>query len=187
MTQTHQMAINGVDVDRLFQTVDAVKQMPPMARFHFRARNHWIDGGHNRSTINNYYGAQSEQGRTEPFVYDNDEPPVLLGKDQAANPVEFVLHALAGCLTSSLIYQAAARGIHIDAVDSELEGDIDLQGFLGLSDKVRNGYENIRVRFHIKSDAPRETLEELCRLAQARSPVFDTLSRPVPIDVQLAQ
>ena len=116
---------------------------------------------------------------------DADEPPVLLGTDEGANPVEYALHALAGCLTTSLIYHAAARGIRIDAVESHLEGDLDLHGFLGMSDAVRNGYEKIRVTFKIDADAPDETLEELVMLAQQRSPVFDIISNPVPVAVRM--
>ena len=179
--------INGVDVDQLFATIDAIKETPGLAAFKFRAANKWIRGGHNRTTIKDFYGAGKEDdSRTAPFVMDNDEPAVLLGADNGANPVEYVLHALAGCLTTSLVYHAAAQGIQLEEVESRFEGDLDLHGFLGLSDKVRNGYENVRVTFKIKADAPREKLEELCQLAQKRSPVFDIVSNPVPVTVQLA-
>src|SRR5262249_25034118 len=159
-------------VDRLFATIGAIQQTTSLANFKFRARNKWVAGGRNRSTVQSFYGAgQEDASRKGPFVMDNDEPDVLLGSDQAANPVENVLHTLAGCLTTSLIYHAAARGIKIDAVESSLEGDLVLRGFLGLDDHVRNGYENVRVTFRISSGAPRAQLEELCKVAQARSPV----------------
>lgn len=178
--------INGVKVDQLFETINAIGKNPDLAHFKFRASNKWINGGHNRTTIRDFYGAcQEDTSRAQAFVLDNDEPAVLLGEDNGANPVEFVLHALAGCLTTSLVYHAAARGIRIEEVESKFEGDLDLRGFLGLSDQVRNGYENIRVTFRIKADAPEETLQELCELAQQRSPVFDTLTRPVPVSVKL--
>jgi uncharacterized OsmC-like protein len=178
--------INGVNVDQLFSTINAIQETPKLAKFNFRARNKWINGGHNCTTIKDFYGAgQEDTSRQTAFVLDNDEPAVLLGADNGANPVEFVLHALAGCLTTSLVYHAAARGIQLDEVESQLEGDLDLHGFLGLSESVRNGYEGIRVTFQIKADAPEETLQELCELAQKRSPVFDIVSHPVPVTVRL--
>lgn len=178
--------INGVDVDQLFSTIDAIKENPGLAKFELRANNRWINGGHNRTSIKDFYGAGREDAsRKQTFVYDNDEPVVLLGEDNSANPVEFVLHALAGCLTTSLVYHAAAQGIKIDAVESKFEGDLDLRGFLGMKEGVRNGYENIRVTFKIKADAPEEKLKELCELAQQRSPVFDIVTNRVPVNVQL--
>lgn len=178
--------INGVDVDRLFATIDAVGKDTSIADFRFRAENSWMRGGHNRSTIQGFWGAgQEDPSRTKPFVLDNDEPAVLLGEDHGANPVEYVLHALAGCLTTSLVYHAAARGIRIDEVSSMLEGQLDLRGFLGMDDTVRNGYEKVRVTFRVKGDATDEQLEELCRVAQRRSPVFDIVSNPVPVEVKL--
>lgn len=174
--------INGVDVDRMGATIQAVQKNPSLATFQFRAKNQWITGGHNRSTIQSFYGTgQEDTIRTAPFVLDADEPPVLLGQDEGANPVEFVLHALAACLTTSLVYHAAARGIRIESVESKLEGDLDLQGFLGLSDEVRRGYKEIRVNFTIKSDASAEQLKELTKF----SPVHDIVSNPVPVSISI--
>jgi uncharacterized OsmC-like protein len=174
--------INGVDVDRLGQTIHALQQNPSLGTSQFRAVNRWVNGGHNRSTIQNFSCAGKEDTtRTQPFVLDADEPPVLLGKDQGANPVEYVLHALAACLTTSLVYHAAARGIHIESVESTLEGDLDLQGFLGLSDEVRRGYKEIRVHFTIETDAPVEQLKEFSKF----SPVHDIVSNPVPVSIQI--
>ena len=179
--------INGVNVDQLYSTINAIKENPGLAKFQFRATNQWINGGNNRTSVKEFYGAgQEDTTRKQTFVFDNDEPEVLLGQDKGANPVEFVLHALAGCLTTSLVYHAAAQGIKIEAVESRFEGDIDLRGFLGMSEDVRNGYENIRVTFKIKADAPEEKLKELCELAQKRSPVFDVVTNGVPVKVQLA-
>lgn len=187
-TTTSEQILNGVNVNRLFETIEAIQVRPELASFRFRADNQWLDGSHNRSTVKDFYGAcQEDTSRAAPFVMDNDEPAVLLGADRGANPVEYVLHALAGCLTTSLVLHASARGVRIEEIESHFEGDIDLRGLLGLSDKVRNGYREIRVTFRIKADAPRQTLEELVQLAQNRSPVFDTLARPVPIKVQLAE
>lgn len=173
---------NGVNVTALFETISAIKGNPEIARFQFRARNRWIDGGHNRSQVKEFYGAcQEDQTRTEPFVMDSGEPPVLLGTDTGPNPVEYVLHALAGCLTTTMVYHAAARGIRIEAVHSELEGDLDIRGFLGLSDKVRKGYHDVRVRMRVKSDA---TPEQLAQLAKY-SPVYDIVSNSLPVEVMV--
>ena len=183
-TKTEQ-AVNGVDVGRLYETIEAVQDNPALAPFEFRAANRWVSGGHNRSSIEGFYGAgREDDSRAEPFVLDADEPEVLLGADNGANPVEYVLHALAGCLTTSLVYHAAARGIEIDEVESKLEGNLDLRGFLGISDEVRNGYERIRVSYRIKG-VDEETAEELVRIAQARSPVFDIVTNGVPVQVDL--
>ena len=174
--------INGVNVTALGEVVEAVKGTPEIAKFQFRARNKWLRGGLNRSSIQGFYGACAEDSnRTEPFVLDNAEPPVLLGEDEAPNPVEYVLHALAGCMTTTLVYHAAARGIRIESVESVLEGDLDLHGFLRLDESVRNGYENIRVTFKVVSDASEEELADLARI----SPVFDIVSNPVPIAVSV--
>jgi uncharacterized OsmC-like protein len=179
--------INGVNVDNLFKTVVAVKGNPAIAKFNFRAYNSWVNGGNNRTTVNEFYGACQTHTRSKPFEYVKDEPPVLLGTDKGANPVEYALTALAGCLTTSLIYHASAQGIKIDEVESTLEGDLDLQGFLGLSDTIRNGYENINVTFRVKADVPEEKLQQLVDLAQKRSPVFDMISNPTPVYVHVAK
>lgn len=174
--------VNGVDVGQMETTIEAIQQTPEIAKFTFRATNTWISGGHNRSTIKDFYGAgQEDTTRTEPFELDADEPPVLLGQDNGANPTEFVLHSLASCLTTSLVYHAAARGIKIEGVESKLEGDIDLHGFLGLSKDIRKGYQSINVQFKVKSDADPELLRELCN----QSPVFDIVSNPVPVTVSV--
>ena len=177
--------INGVAVNKLFETIDAIKKNPVIATFKFRASNKWLDGGHNRTTIKNYYGTQQDHERREPFVLDADEPPVLLGNDQGPNPVEYALTALAACVTSSIVYHAAAKGIRLNSVESRLEGDIDLQGFLGLSKEVPRGYKEIRMYFKIDADAPDEKLEEIVQLGPTYSPVFDTITRAVPVKVKL--
>jgi uncharacterized OsmC-like protein len=182
MMMTAESKLNGVQVEKLAQTVAAIQGNPSLAKFQFRAVNRWMDGGHNRSTIQGFYGAgQEDTTRTAPFVLDADEPAVLLGADHGANPVEYVLHALAACLTTSLVYHAAARGIRIEEVESRLEGEIDILGFLGLSATVRNGYQGIRVTMRVKSDAPAEKLAALCKF----SPVYDTVSRPVPVTLDV--
>jgi uncharacterized OsmC-like protein len=185
--QSTSTIVNGVDVTALEGTMDAIREQPTLGRFEFRAGNRWLDGAHNRSEIGAFYGAgQEDTSRSEAFVYDNDEPPVLLGENRGANPVEYVLHGLAGCVTTTFVYYAAAHGIELRRVESRLEGDIDVQGLLGLSSQVRPGYQQIRVTVDVDSDAPREKIEELIKLAQRRSPVFNTVSQPVPIAVELA-
>ena len=179
-TVTTPSIINGVNVEQLGGNISAIQDNTGLAKFQFRATNTWIHGGHNRTTIKEFYGVGKEDTtRTQPFVFNADEPPVLLGKDQGANPVEFVLHALAACLTTSMVYHAAAQGIKIDSVESRLEGDLDLRGFLGLTQEVRPGYKNLRVQFTVKSDAPAEKLRELTQY----SPVFDIVSNPVPVAI----
>lgn len=169
---------NGVDVTGIFGTIEAVKQDQDLALFQFRARNSWADGAVNRTTVQGFYGCKHEDmTRREAFVLTADEPEILLGTDQAANPAEYLLHALISCLTTSTVYHAASRGIEIDAIESELEGDIDIRGFLGLSDKVRKGFQSIRVNMRIKTDASIETLHELA----AHSPMYDVVSKSLPV------
>jgi len=179
--------VNGVNVDELFGTIDAVKQNPVIATFKFRARNRWMGGGHNRTTVANFYGTGQEHQRARSFELDADEPPVLLGRDLGPNPVEYALTALAACVTTSIVYHAAAKGVAIQAMESRLEGDIDLQGFLGLRKDVPRGYKQIRMFFKIEADAPREKLEEILRLGPTFSPVYDTITRAVPVTVQLEE
>lgn len=171
---------NGVNVTALFDNIAAIKQDNELAKFQFRADNRWIDGGHNRSAIQGFYGCRAEDTtRTRPFVLDADEPPILLGEDKGANPVEYVLHALAACVTTSMVYHAAARGIEIQAVESHLEGDLDARGFLGLSDEVRKGYHDIRMRMRVRSEASPATLRELAQY----SPVYDIVSHSLPVEL----
>ena len=176
--------VNGVNVDQLFGVIEAVKGTPTIVDFKFRVQNKWMHSGHNQTTVGNFYGACEVQTR-EGFVVDNAEHQILLGEDQSPNPVEYVLHALAGCITTSLVYHAAARGHKITAVESTLEGELDLHGFLGMDEKVRSGYKNISIHLKVTGDVPEETLKELVQVAQARSPVYDMVSNPVPIAVQV--
>ncbi len=192
MGQTAKLAktdkmVNGVKVDELFGTIDAVKSAPVIATFRFRAENKWQDGGHNRTTIKNFYGTQQDHERPQAFVLDADEPPILLGRDHGPNPVEYLLTALASCVTTSIVYHAAARGIVIRSMESRLEGDIDLQGFLGIRDDVPKGFKEIRMFVNIDADAPKEELEDIVKLGPTYSPVYDTVTRPVPVKVQLAK
>jgi uncharacterized OsmC-like protein len=179
-----QKKVNGLDTTQMFETLEAIQGEPTLARFQFRAANEWVTGGVNRSTIRGFYGAgREDDSRERPFVFTNGEPPVLLGDNEGANPVEFLLHALAGCVTTTTVLHAAARGIRIEEIRTELEGDIDLQGLLGLDESVSPGYEQIRIKMHIQADCSAEELDDLMNFARNHSPVCSTVCRPVPVDV----
>jgi uncharacterized OsmC-like protein len=174
--------VNGVDVDVLGGTVEAIKQNGDLAQCKFRLRNTWIQAGHNRSTVGDFYGACQENSHQAAYDLEADEPPVLAGTDLAPNPVEHLLHALAGCLTSTLVYHAAIRGIRIDELECEVEGDLDLRGFLGLSKDVKKGYQNIRATLRVTTDpAQLDRLKALSKL----SPVFDVTSNGTQVDVKI--
>jgi uncharacterized OsmC-like protein len=185
MTTKVTAKVNGLDTKQMFETIEAIKDQPALARFQFRNSNEWIDGGHNRSTIQGFSGAgREDDSRAEPFVFDNGEPPVLLGNNEGANPVEFLLHALAGCVTTTLVLHAAARGIRIESISTEMEGEIDLHGLLGLDESVSPGYEQIRVKMDIKADCSDEKLDDLLAFVRKHSPVCETVCRPVPVVVE---
>ena len=172
--------VNGVDVDHVTHVIDNIEADAAFAKMQFRLKNRWIDGGLNRSSIKDFYGGCEEDStRTEAFTLDADEPAFIAGNDSVPNPVEYVLHALAGCLTTSMVYHAAVRGIEIEAVESELAGDLDLRGLLGLSEEVRKGYQDVRVKIRVKSDA---TADELKALALF-SPVYDIVSNSLPVEL----
>ena len=176
---------NGLNLEQMVQTVDALKGNPTLARFQFRVSNQWIDGGENRSRIQGFYGAGVEdESRTEAFVYTNGEPPVLLGDNEGANPVEYLLHALAGCVTTTTVLHAAARGVQINRISTQLTGDIDLQGFLALDEQVSAGYEAIRIDMSIEADCSDEELDDLLSFARDHSPVCSTVCKPVPVTLQ---
>jgi uncharacterized OsmC-like protein len=180
--------INGLDTENMVETVKALKANPTLARFEFRAHNRWISGGENRSTIKDFYGAGAEDAsRQQAFEFTNGEPPVLLGNNEGANPVEFLLHALAGCVTTTTVLHAAARGIEIESLSTKLVGDIDLQGLLALDD-VPAEYQGIRIEMDIKArNASDADLDDLIQFAQAHSPVCNTVCRPVPVVVERVQ
>ena len=179
---------NGLDMEALVGTVAAIKQDPSLGQFEFRATNRWVDGGENRSRIKEFYGAGSEdESRTEAFEFTNGEPPVLLGANEGANPVEYLLHALAGCVTTTTVLHATARGIQIERLSTELVGTIDVQGLLALDDSVPVGYEQIRIKMDIQADCSDEELNELVAFAQDHSPVCNTICRPVPVTLERAQ
>lgn len=172
---------NGVNVTRLGETIEAIKQAPELAQFKFRARNTWQTGSKNEATVDSFYGTKTELMHKYPFRMKADEPPVLLGEDTGANPVEFVLAGLSGCMTTTLAYHAAARGHEIESISSQYEGDVDLRGLLDLDPKVRPGYRQIRVKLRVKGDIDEKTVRELVQ----KSPVFDTLRNPVEIKIDV--
>jgi uncharacterized OsmC-like protein len=178
---------NGVDTEQMYGTLDLIKGQPELARFQFRASNRWIDGAHNRSTIQGFYGAgQEDASRAEPFVLDAGEPAILLGMNTGPNPVEYVLHALAACLTISIVYVAAARKVRLVSVESTLAGELDARGAFGLSDEVRNGFERISVSFRVTGEASEEKLREVVERAKQRSAVYDILTNGVPVALDVA-
>lgn len=177
--------MNGVDTPTLFATLDAVKAQPELAKFQFRATNRWQQGTHSRSVFESFYGAKDERMHERAYSFDADHPAILVGRDQGPTPVEFLLHALAACLTAGIGNIAAARGVTLYEVESTVEGDIDLQGILGLSGDVRNGYDGIRIAFKIKGDASDEKLREIVEQSRARSAVFDVLTNGTPVAVSV--
>ena len=184
MTITENPVRNGVDTATLFATLDAVKGNADIAKFQFRATNRWISGTHNRSTIHGYHGAMQEMTHREPFTFDADHPPVLVGADKGPTPVEYVLHALAACLTAGIANVAAARGVTLTEVSSTVEGDIDLLGIFGLSGDVRNGYQQIKVSFMLRGDDP-EKLRSVVEQSRRRSAVFDVVTNGVPVSIDV--
>ena len=174
--------LNGFSLEGINNVVSAIQQNPAIAKFELRATNNWISGGHNRSTIQGFYGAcQEDTSRTVPFVYDNDEPPFLLGENKGANPAEVLLHGLLGCMTTSMALLASAHGIEVSGISSRVEGDFDLQGFLGLDPSVEKGSQQIRVQFEVEG-VSEEQKQELLALAK-QSPVYHTILNPTDIQV----
>src|SRR3954453_1642730 len=175
---------NGIDTAQVYGTLDVLKAQPEAARFEFRARNRWIDGTHSRSTIQGFWGAgAADVSRSEPFIVDASEPPVLFGHNEAPNPAEFLLHALAGCLTLTIVTAPAARKVELHEVSSTLTGVLDARGATGLDDSYRNGFDRIDVSFSIKGDAPAEKLQEIVERAKSRSVVYDMVTNGVPVAV----
>lgn len=182
MTNNVNETRNGLQLEQMGETIGAIKQNPGIAQFEFRASNQWINGGENRSTIQGFFGACAEdESRRVAFEYTNGEPPVLLGNNEGANPVEYLLHALAGCVTTTTVLHATARGITIHKLSTELKGNIDVQGLLAMDDSVPVGYESIEIKMHIEADCSDEDINELIAFAKDHSPVCSTVCKPVPV------
>ena len=176
---------NGVDTATLFATLDAVKGNNEIAKFQFRASNKWISGTHNQSTIHGFYGAMQEMQHAQPHTFDADHPAVLVGADHGPTPVEYLLHALAACLTAGIANIAAARGVNLTSVESTVEGDIDLLGILGLGrGEVRNGFQSIKVSFKLEGDDPAK-LQQVVEQSTARSAVYDVITNGVPVAIEV--
>jgi uncharacterized OsmC-like protein len=178
-------ARNGVDVPTLFATLDVVKGAPQAAQFQFRATNRWVRGTHSRTTIHGFFGTGQELAHEREFVHDADHPKVLVGEDNGTVPVEYLLVGLTSCLTAGIANIASARGIDLHRVESTIEGDIDLNGILGLSDDVRNGYRQMRVHFTIEGDAPGAVLREIVQQSRRRSAVYDVLTNGTHVDIDV--
>ena len=179
---TNDGTINGIHMETLQGTMNAIEQEPDLGQCKFRARNKWLGGNHNCTTITGFYGAKQEIAHKQQFELHADEPPILAGNDEGANPVEHLLNALAACVTTSMVAHAAVRGIHIEELESEIEGDIDLRGFLGLSSVVPKGFTDIRINFKVKADV--DNMERLKRLT-TYSPVFNTITQGANVDIQV--
>lgn len=179
--------INGVSRKGLFDAIEAMSADASLAEFNFRIENEWVHGGLNRSTVRDFSGVKQDFAHEAPFTIYNDEPPVLLSGDKGPNPVENLLHALAGCMTTSIVYHAAARGIRIDAVRTRFEGDLDLRGLLGITKACRNGYREIRVTFDIDGDLTPEQKRELMAMGPEYSPVYDVVSNGTKVRCQLRE
>mgnify|MGYP005819908725 CR=1 FL=1 len=177
---------NGVDTVALFETLNVVKAQPEIAQFQFRTTNQWISGTHSQSTISGFFGAGQENTHVQDTVLDADHPGVLVGNDQGPTPVEYLLHALAACITAGIGNIAAARGVKLNSVESTVEGDINLLGLLGMSDDVRNGFSDVRVNFTIDADAPEEKVREIVERSRARSAVFDVITNGIPVSINVA-
>lgn len=175
---------NGVDVATLFATLDAVREAPAAAQFQFRAHNRWAGGTHSQSTISDFSGVGEERAHEREFVFDADHPLVLVGNDAGPTPVEFLLHALAACLTAGIANIASARGVTLTEVRSRVTGDIDLNGILGLQD-VRNGYQQVTVELTIAGDAPEDVLRQIVAQSRRRSAVYDVLTNGIPVDIEV--
>lgn len=178
--------LNGVETPALFATLDAMERRPQLARFQFRATNRWQQGTHSRSSLETFHGAGAERRHVRDSTLDADYPRVLVGRDQGPTPVEFLLHAIASCITAGIGNIAAASGVRLFEVESTVEGDIDLRGVLGLSEEVRNGYEQLRVNVRIRGDASPEKLEQIVAQSRARSAVYDALVNGIPVAISVS-
>ncbi|WP_242086535.1 OsmC family protein [Aestuariivivens sediminis] len=186
--ETLQKTTNGVDLNRLHATIKAIGENPAIADFKFRASNKWVDGANNVSSIKGFYGAcQEDTSRDVNLVLEADEPDVLLGTNNGPNPTETLLHALAACITTTLVYHAAAKGIQLKRVASTYEGDLDLHGFLALDLNVDPGYKVIRITFDIEGEKKLSDRQKqrLLDVGRQFSPVHSMVSKAVPMEVLL--
>jgi uncharacterized OsmC-like protein len=187
MTTTETPAVdNGVDLDALLGAREALTAAPEAAQFQWRARCEWVRGTHSRTTVEDFSGLGAEHAHRSAFTFDGDHPEVFASEDNGATPVELALVALAGCLTAGVATVASNRGIELRGVTATLEGDHDIQGILGIDPDVRNGFSAIRVRYQIDADASQEELAALVAQSQKRSAVYDLLTNPTAVTVEVA-
>jgi uncharacterized OsmC-like protein len=177
---------NGVNVDALLAAREALKGSPEAAKFKWRATCKWQNGTHSRTMIQNFHGLGAEQKHRTEFTFDADHPEIFASEDIGATPVEFVLVGLASCLTAGVAAVAQNRGIQLKSVEAKLEGSMDIQGILGIDSDVRNGYDDIKVTFKIDADASRKDIEALVAQSQKRSAVFDLVTNPTNVSVEVA-
>lgn len=181
MTSSDEKRINGLDTAAFINTIGEIKKNPELAQCQFRVRNQWVSCDDNRSEAHGFYAAGAERKHKNVFKFQAGEPELLAGKDEGANPVEFLLSALSGCMTTTIAYYAALNGEKIEKMESTYEGDLNLQGLLGLAENVRPGYQKIRVNFKVNTSAPKEHFEKYYHF----SPVYDVVSKSVPVDVKI--
>ena len=180
-----QVVNNGVNVDALLAAREALKSAPAAGEFTWRASCKWLNGTHSRSTVEGFRGLGEEQSHRSEFSFDTDHPQVFASEDNGATPVEVVLVGLASCLTAGVAAVAQNRGIQLRSVEARLEGKMNIAGILGIDKDVRNGYDNIKVTFHIDADASKKDIEALVAQSQKRSAVFDIITNPTNVTVEV--
>lgn len=178
-----QLADNGVNVQALLTAREALTDNTEAAQFQWRVSNSWVKGTHSQSKVERYYGLGEEQQHRQQFEYQTDHPEIFAADDNGATPVEMVMVGLAGCLSAGIASVAQNRNIQLNSVEASIEGDMDIQGILGIDSKVRNGFNNIRVVFDIDADASDDDIQALVAQSQKRSAVFDALANPTLIAV----
>lgn len=183
MSEAAKTANNGVNVEHLVGAREALTNTPAAAQFQWRAACEWKNGTHSRSTVESFFGLGEEQHRKKTFQFDADHPEVFASADVGATPVEYVLVGLASCLTAGVAAIAQYRNIQLKSVKATIEGDMDLQGILGIDDEVRNGFKGIKVTYDIDADASREDIEALVAQSQKRSAVYDIVTNPTNVTV----
>lgn len=177
---------NGVNVEALLGAREALGNAPQAARFQWRATSDWVRGTHTSARVEGFHGLGEEQRHRNVFQFDMDHPEIFASEDHGATPVECVLVGLAGCLTAGIAAVAQNRGIQLRSVKAVVEGAMDIQGILGMDPEVRNGFDDVRVRFEIDADASREEIEALVAQSQKRSAVFDALANPTSVSVSVS-
>ena len=177
---------NGVNVEALLAAREALRDAPQAAKFTWRATCKWQNGTHSQSKIEGFRGLGDEQKHRTEFSFEADHPEVFASEDNGATPVEYVLVGLASCLTAGVATVAQNRGIQLRSVEAKLEGSMNIQGILGIDSDVRNGYDDIKVTFHIDADASKQEIEALVAQSQKRSAVYDVIANPTNITVEVA-